>query len=246
MPALLYVVYNNLTFLNIQQHKPAVYASLMNIRILITGIYPYLALKNLNPDHVSHSALLSKLLINRQISRCQWISLFMLTVGCAVTQTTDSDAFAIDALSVAFILLQASLSSLAGFRPILCRPDSHLKMVDDGCSGVYSEMVFKEQQLGIPDSIHWSNLVLYTQSALFNALVTHFAPGEQVLNPCPPSAGAAAPSVGRSLTALLRAAVFVAGVRRLEAKGHRRPHGPGRPHRLPGRQRGRGGERVSE
>ena len=243
MPALLYVVYNNLTFLNIQQHKPAVYASLMNIRILITGIYPYLVLKNLNPDHVSHSALLSKLLINRQISRCQWISLFMLTVGCAVTQTTDSDAFAIDALSVAFILLQASLSSLAGFRPILCRPDSHLKMVDGGCSGVYSEMVFKEQQLGIPDSIHWSNLVLYTQSALFNALVTHFAPGEQVLNPCPPSAGAAAPSVGRSLTALRRrAALFVAGVRRLEAPGHRRPHGPGRPHRLPGRQRGRGGE----
>ena len=63
IPAILYAVYNNLAFYNLQNFQPAVYILLLQFRTVLIGIVYELA-------------------FNKKLSKTQWLSLVFLTIGC--------------------------------------------------------------------------------------------------------------------------------------------------------------------
>ncbi|XP_018024679.1 UDP-galactose transporter senju [Hyalella azteca] len=67
VPGVLYCLSNNLTFTNLSHFDPTTYLLLMQLRVLVTG-------------------LIYQILFKRNLSRIQWISLLVLTIGCAVKQ----------------------------------------------------------------------------------------------------------------------------------------------------------------
>ncbi|XP_054715721.1 UDP-galactose transporter senju-like [Uloborus diversus] len=67
VPAFLYSLYNNLTFINLSVFDPTTYYLLLQLRVVVTGV-------------------VFQVLFKKQLSRKQWISLLLLTVGCIVKQ----------------------------------------------------------------------------------------------------------------------------------------------------------------
>ncbi|KAJ5067189.1 nucleotide-sugar transmembrane transporter [Anaeramoeba ignava] len=67
IPTLIYAIYNNLIFINLQNFNPAIYQIMMNTRIIFT-------------------AILSVYLLKRTIVKKQWISVVILFFGCVIAQ----------------------------------------------------------------------------------------------------------------------------------------------------------------
>uniref|UniRef100_A0A182P4A3 CMP-sialic acid transporter n=1 Tax=Anopheles epiroticus TaxID=199890 RepID=A0A182P4A3_9DIPT len=67
VPAFLYCLYNNLAFVNLSTFDPTTYYLLLQLRVVITGI-------------------LFQIIFKKYLSRKQWFSLLLLTVGCMVKQ----------------------------------------------------------------------------------------------------------------------------------------------------------------
>ena len=67
VPAFLYCLYNNLTFINLELFDVSTYYCLMQFRIVLT-------------------AILYQILFRRQLNLIQWFSLFILTSGCFVKE----------------------------------------------------------------------------------------------------------------------------------------------------------------
>lgn len=67
VPALLYCVYNNLSFLNLAAFDPTTYFLLLQFRVVVTGI-------------------LFQILFKKNLSMIQWISLVLLTFGCIIKE----------------------------------------------------------------------------------------------------------------------------------------------------------------
>lgn len=67
VPAFLYCLYNNLTFINLELFDVATYYCLMQFRIVLTGV-------------------IYQILFRRKLNQIQWISLFILTAGCLVKE----------------------------------------------------------------------------------------------------------------------------------------------------------------
>lgn len=104
MPAFLYCLYNNLTFHNLSVFDPTTYFLLLQFRVVVTGI-------------------LFQIIFKKYLSRKQWLSLMLLTVGCMVKYLNFGDVpvSSVDAtpkiaigFSYFFILIQTICSCLAG------------------------------------------------------------------------------------------------------------------------------------
>uniref|UniRef100_A0A182MZ98 CMP-sialic acid transporter n=1 Tax=Anopheles dirus TaxID=7168 RepID=A0A182MZ98_9DIPT len=67
VPAFLYCLYNNLAFVNLSTFDPTTYYLLLQLRVVITGI-------------------LFQIIFKKYLSRKQWFSLLLLTVGCMLKQ----------------------------------------------------------------------------------------------------------------------------------------------------------------
>jgi len=67
IPAGLYAVYNNLTFLSLSQFDPTTYFVLLQFRVVVTGV-------------------IFQCLFQKKLSRLQWLSLFILTFGCIIKE----------------------------------------------------------------------------------------------------------------------------------------------------------------
>lgn len=67
VPAILYCVYNNLTYVNLSFYDPTTYYILLQLRIAVTGV-------------------IYQIVFQRTLSRSQWLSLLLLTLGCIVKQ----------------------------------------------------------------------------------------------------------------------------------------------------------------
>ena len=98
-PALLYTMYNYLTFGNIIHYDPQIYAVLMNVRIGFT-------------------AVAWSLIFNKKLHHLVQTSLLVLIAGCMIANTDCSSkqptfAASFDLSGLPLVLLQASLSSLA-------------------------------------------------------------------------------------------------------------------------------------
>lgn len=104
IPSMLYCLYNNLIFINLQTYDPTTYFLLLQFRVVVTGI-------------------VFQFLFEKRLTNLQWKSLFLLTTGCIVKQidftnykVLASDSF-IDKLfnqSIIFIFIQVFSSCFAG------------------------------------------------------------------------------------------------------------------------------------
>uniref|UniRef100_A0A1B0CV66 Udp-galactose transporter n=1 Tax=Lutzomyia longipalpis TaxID=7200 RepID=A0A1B0CV66_LUTLO len=144
VPAFLYCLYNNLAFVNLSKFDPTTYYLLLQFRVVITGI-------------------LFQIIFKKYLSRRQWFSLLLLTVGCMVKQMNfskdDDDAsehvanakntsgfdFSINAV---FILTQTLCSCLAG---------------------VYNEYLLKREDTNV--NIYVQNVIMYFDSIVCNVSV---------------------------------------------------------------------------
>jgi len=105
VPATLYCLYNNLSFLSLAYFDPTTYFMFMQIRLLLTG-------------------LIYQILFKKTLSGKQWFSLALLTVGCMVhaggtsseaVDKADSGAnFMTFLMGCAFVLIQVLCSVFAG------------------------------------------------------------------------------------------------------------------------------------
>lgn len=145
VPAFLYCLYNNLSFVNLSFFDPTTYYLLLQFRIVIT-------------------AILFQFIFKKQLSSKQWLSLVILTVGCMLKQvnftkdSTDSitpnetsnkplstEFFSINLI---FILVQTLCSCLAG---------------------VYNEYLLKKT--GADVNIFVQNVYMYLDSIICNATI---------------------------------------------------------------------------
>ncbi|KAJ3630410.1 hypothetical protein MTP99_011606 [Tenebrio molitor] len=103
VPAFLYCLYNNLSFINLSVFDPTTYYLLLQLRVVVTGI-------------------LFQVIFSKTLSRKQWLSLVILTCGCMLKQVnlteTSSDESKTTKLDIGlngiFILIQIFCSCLAG------------------------------------------------------------------------------------------------------------------------------------
>jgi solute carrier family 35 (UDP-sugar transporter), member A1/2/3 len=151
VPAFLYCLYNNLAFHNLSVFDPTTYFLLLQLRVVITGI-------------------LFQIVFKKYLSRRQWISLILLTLGCMLKQinfgdqpmseqknldneasgtTLTKNTFGFDlSINAVFILVQTVCSCLAG---------------------VYNEYLLKDKGENI--NIYVQNVFMYLDSILCNALI---------------------------------------------------------------------------
>jgi len=73
IPAGLYVLYNNLAFVSLQNFEPATYLLLMNIRTVVLGF-------------------VYQVFLNTKLSKIQWTSLIILTFACILKEITFPDS----------------------------------------------------------------------------------------------------------------------------------------------------------
>ena len=67
VPAGLYVLYNNLSFVNLAWYDPTTYFILLQIRVLLTGAT-------------------FQVVFQKTLTKMQWVSLVVLTAGCIIKQ----------------------------------------------------------------------------------------------------------------------------------------------------------------
>ncbi len=67
IPSILYCLYNNLIFINLQTYDPTTYFLLLQFRVVVTGI-------------------VFQCLFKKRLTSLQWKSLLLLTSGCIVKQ----------------------------------------------------------------------------------------------------------------------------------------------------------------
>jgi len=98
VPAFLYCLYNNLTFVNLKAFDPTTYYLLLQFRVVVTGV-------------------IFQVLFKKKLSQIQWFSLLLLTLGCIIKQLNFNK---LSLLSVSFnlnlllILVQVFCSCFAG------------------------------------------------------------------------------------------------------------------------------------
>ena len=84
IPAALYAMYNNLTFINLKLFDPPTYFVLLQLRIAMTGV-------------------VFQLLFKQSLTRTQWLSILLLMFGCIIKQAN------LDAMSLSVTLSPAIL-----------------------------------------------------------------------------------------------------------------------------------------
>lgn len=132
VPAVLYCLYNNLQFTSLSWFDPTSYFVLMQFRVVITGV-------------------LFQFIFRKKLTRMQWLSLILLTMGCIVKrlQANDIGKVSLDLnIYVVLIVIQVFSSCLAG---------------------VYNEYILKNQ--GVDTPVMVQNVFLYLDSIFCNIVL---------------------------------------------------------------------------
>ena len=135
VPAFLYCLYNNLAFVNLASYDPTTYYMLLQLRVAVTGI-------------------IYQLLFKRTLSRSQWLSLILLTLGCVIKQlggfssNSSDDNYTLFRFNIVLILMQVFCSCFAG---------------------VYNEYLLKD--VGSEVHIMVQNVFMYIDSIACNLLL---------------------------------------------------------------------------
>lgn len=96
-PAMIYAIYNSLSYTNLKLFNPVEFKVLINIRIPMTG-------------------LMLQCLFGQKLGMRKWIALFFLMIGCALNQLSleDFQLTVTNPVHLLWLLLQAFLSTLGG------------------------------------------------------------------------------------------------------------------------------------
>ncbi|ESP02803.1 hypothetical protein LOTGIDRAFT_110799 [Lottia gigantea] len=108
VPAGLYCLYNNLSYVNLQAYDPTTYFLLLQFRVVLTGV-------------------VFQILFSKKLSQLQWCSLILLTFGCilkevhqseiksvSVTPHPNESSFGMFNIHFVLILVQVFASVIAG------------------------------------------------------------------------------------------------------------------------------------
>ncbi|XP_015126719.1 UDP-galactose transporter senju [Diachasma alloeum] len=133
IPSFLYCLYNNLAFINLAAFDPTTYYLLLQFRVVITGI-------------------IFQVVFKKQLSKKQWMSLVILTLGCMMKHVNLNSGSTVSNfhlnINALFIFIQTICSCLAG---------------------VYNEYLLKGQGASI--DIYVQNVFMYIDSIMCNILV---------------------------------------------------------------------------
>uniref|UniRef100_A0A182MN74 CMP-sialic acid transporter n=1 Tax=Anopheles culicifacies TaxID=139723 RepID=A0A182MN74_9DIPT len=167
VPAFLYCLYNNLAFVNLSTFDPTTYYLLLQLRVVITGI-------------------LFQIIFKKYLSRKQWFSLLLLTVGCMLKQwnfslfsttappltdhgDTTPEANAAKPLKETEVDGTFRGKNISGFD---LSYSALLILVQTVCSclaGVYNEYLLKKK--GSDINIYVQNVFMYLDSIVCNMLI---------------------------------------------------------------------------
>ncbi|XP_039285092.1 UDP-galactose transporter senju-like [Nilaparvata lugens] len=147
IPAFLYCLYNNLAFINLSAFDPTSYFLLLQFRVVIT-------------------AILFQIVFNKKLSKQQWFSLMVLTLGCVVKHVDLSGP----PQSPAKLEPQQPLDNTTGGINIWMNFLLILVQVVCSClAGVYNEFILKKP--GSEVNIYIQNSYMYIDSIVCNAAV---------------------------------------------------------------------------
>lgn len=124
-------MYNNLAFVNLSIFDPTTYFILLQLRVLLTGV-------------------IYQCLFKKDLSKIQWLSLVLLTIGCMVKELKTEG--------------NTRLKSYGYFTCIL------LMLTQIFCSclaGVYNEYLLKKGQ-GVKVNVYVQNIYMYIDSIICN------------------------------------------------------------------------------
>ncbi|XP_041469047.1 UDP-galactose transporter senju-like [Lytechinus variegatus] len=153
IPAFLYAVFNNLTFLNLTKFDPTSYSILMQIKIVISGV-------------------VYQVLFDRKLSGKQWLSLVFLMFGCMMNQLNPA-YFASYKPNGTSQLTEDSQSSLLTFNPAIIF--ILLQLLCSTIAGVYTELLIKHHSKGL--DLWIQNIFMYSNSILCG-LILYAASGQ--------------------------------------------------------------------
>lgn len=177
VPAFLYCLYNNLTFINLQLFDLATYYCLMQFRIVLT-------------------AIIYQILFRRQLTKIQWVSLLILTLGCLIKEyglynnisglnsprqtpiTTDSSTNTTDTNKSNLTVNpnQSSLSFSPIFKFFLSTLLLLFQMFCSCFAGVYNEFLLKDSSTARDADIILQNIFMYLDSMICNLIVFNVIP----------------------------------------------------------------------
>lgn len=145
VPATLYCLYNNLSFLSLSYFDPTSYFMFMQIRLLLTG-------------------LIYQVLFKKTLSWKQWGSLCLLTIGCMIhaagtASTTDSSPSTTTTSATSVTMSAMGLGFVFILTQVLCSV----------FAGVYNEFLIKGK--GADIDIMIQNVFMYLDSILCNVLL---------------------------------------------------------------------------
>lgn len=115
IPSFLYCLYNNLMFVNLSSYDPTTYFLLLQFRVVITGV-------------------IFQILFAKRLTRHQWFSLILLTIGCIIKQISHSSALS--------KLSSFHLDTYLNFNLFLIL----LQVMCSCFAGVYNEYILKEKE----------------------------------------------------------------------------------------------------
>uniref|UniRef100_A0A182IU22 CMP-sialic acid transporter n=1 Tax=Anopheles atroparvus TaxID=41427 RepID=A0A182IU22_ANOAO len=159
VPAFLYCLYNNLGFINLSTFDPTTYYLLLQLRVVITGV-------------------LFQIIFKKSLSRKQWFSLMLLTVGCMLKQwnfslfSSNSSAEPSDHAGTPKDATADGTfrgKNISGFD---LSYSALLILVQTICSclaGVYNEYLLKKK--GSDINIYVQNVFMYLDSIVCNLLI---------------------------------------------------------------------------
>ncbi|XP_053677357.1 UDP-galactose transporter senju [Anopheles nili] len=171
VPAFLYCLYNNLAFINLSTFDPTTYYLLLQLRVVITGV-------------------LFQIIFKKYLSRKQWFSLLLLTVGCMLKQwnfsvfstasqsalqdTVDSSERSAPSDSVGALKEGDTDGTFRGknITGFDLSYSALLILVQTVCSclaGVYNEYLLKKK--GSDINIYVQNVFMYLDSIVCNMLI---------------------------------------------------------------------------
>ncbi|XP_075224595.1 UDP-galactose transporter senju [Lycorma delicatula] len=160
VPAVLYCFYNNLSFVNLSVFDPTTYYLLLQLRVVITGI-------------------VFQIVFNRQLSRKQWISLIVLTIGCMLKQIhipVPGKEVILSSQGHLNVNLLTEASVLNKETGIPFSINLFLILIQVVCSclaGVYNEFLLKRQ--GVDCNIYIQNVFMYMNSIVCNLVLLLFS-----------------------------------------------------------------------
>lgn len=165
LPAFLYCLYNNLTFINLKLFDLTTYYCLMQFRIVLT-------------------ALIYQVIFQRKLTLIQWISLLILTTGCLIKEyglyahisQRNTTTFPVSDSTISHEPDTTQSNTSPSLKFVRLSSLLLLQMFCSCFAGVYNEYLLKDSSTSETADVIIQNMFMYLDSILCNVVVYTLAP----------------------------------------------------------------------